>query len=41
MVDALVDKADEGRGRLRNMLGSRQQVTIQQYPNAETPPYSN
>lgn len=38
MVDALVAKAEEGRGRLRKMLGSRQQIMIQQYPNEETPP---
>ena len=37
MVDALVAKAEEGRGRLRKMLGSRQQIMIQQYPNGETP----
>ncbi len=37
MVDALVAKAEEGRGRLRKMLGSRQQTVIQQYPNEETP----
>ncbi len=36
MVDALVAKAEEGRGRLRKMLGSRQQIMIQQYPNEET-----
>lgn len=37
MVDALVAKAEEGRGRLRKVLGSRQQIMIQQYPNEETP----
>ena len=37
MVDALVAKAEEGRGRLRKVLGSRQQTMIQQYPNEETP----
>ena len=37
MVDALVAKAEEGRGRLRKVLGSRQQTVIQQYPNGETP----
>jgi hypothetical protein len=37
MVDALVAKAEEGRGRLRKVLGSRQQIMIQQYPNGETP----
>ena len=37
MVDALVAKAEEGRGRLRKVLGSRQQTLIQQYPNEETP----
>ena len=37
MVDALVAKAEEGRGRLRKVLGNRQQVMIQQYPNEETP----
>jgi hypothetical protein len=29
MVDALVAKADEGRGRLRKLLGSCQQTMIQ------------
>ena len=38
MVNALVAKAEEGRGRQRNRLGNRQQVMIQSYPNAETPP---
>ena len=33
MVDALVAKAEEGRGRLRKVLGSRQQTVIQQCPN--------
>ena len=37
MVDALVAKAEEGRGRLRKVLGSRQQIMIQQCPNEETP----
>lgn len=37
MVDALVAKAEEGRGRLRKMLGSCQQAMIQQIPNEETP----
>ena len=37
MVDALVAKADEGRGRLRKVLGSRQQTVIQRCPNGETP----
>ena len=37
MVDALVAKAEEGRGRLRKVLGRRQQLMIQQYPNGETP----
>lgn len=37
MVDALVAKAEEGRGRLRKALGSRQQTMIQRYPNEETP----
>ena len=32
-MDALVAKADEGRGRLRKMLRSCQQAVIQQYPN--------
>lgn len=36
-MDALVAKAEEGRGRLRKMLGSCQQVLIQQNPNEETP----
>ena len=29
MVDALVAKAEEGRGRLRKVLGSCQQTVIQ------------
>ncbi len=37
MVDALVAKAEEGRGRLRKMLGSCQQTMIQRCPNGETP----
>ena len=37
LVDALVAKAEEGRGRLRKVLGSCQQTMIQQYPNEETP----
>jgi len=37
MADALVAKAEEGRGRLRKLLGSRQQTLIQRYPNGETP----
>lgn len=37
MVDALVAKADEGRGRLRKALGSCQQTMIQRCPNEETP----
>ena len=36
MVDALVAKAEEGRGRLRKTLGSCQQVLIQWNPNEET-----
>lgn len=36
MVDALVAKAEEGRGRLRKVLGSRQQTLIQRCPNRET-----
>ena len=36
MVDALVAKAEEGRGRLRKLLGNRQQVMIQQCPNGVT-----
>ncbi len=36
MVDALVAKAEEGRGRLRKVLGSRQQTVIQRCPNGET-----
>ena len=38
MVDALVAKADEGRGRLRKLLGSCQQTVIQRCPNEETLP---
>ena len=37
MVDALVAKAEEGRGRLRKMLGSCQQTMIQRCPNEITP----
>ena len=37
MVDALVAKAEEGRGRLRKVLGSCQQTMIQRCPNGETP----
>ena len=37
MVDALVAKAEEGRGRLRKVLGSRQQAVIQQCPNGVIP----
>ena len=36
MVDALVAKAEEGRGRLRKSLGSRQQTMIQRCPNGVT-----
>ena len=36
MADALVAKAEEGRGRLRKVLGSRQQTLIQRCPNRET-----
>ncbi len=37
MVDALVAKADEGRGRRRNVWGSCLQAVIPQCPNEETP----
>ena len=37
MVDALVAKAEEGRGRLRKVLGSRQQTVIQRCPNGVIP----
>ena len=33
MVDALVAKAEEGRGRLRKCSGSRQQAMIRTCPN--------
>ena len=33
MVDALVAKAEEGRGRLRKVLVSRQQTVTQRCPN--------
>jgi hypothetical protein len=36
MVDALVPNADEGRGSLRKVSGSREQALIREYPNGET-----
>ena len=41
MVDALVAKADEGRGRLRKASGSRQQAMIRRCPNGATHPDEN
>jgi hypothetical protein len=35
-VDALAPRADEGRGRLRNASGSREQTVIRRCPNGET-----
>ena len=35
-VDALAPRADEGRGRLRNAPGSREQTLIRRCPNGET-----
>ena len=39
-VDALASRADEGRGRLRQAAGSRQQALIRGYPNGATHPES-
>jgi hypothetical protein len=36
MVDALVQRGDEGRGELRKASGSRKQALIRGYPNGET-----
>jgi hypothetical protein len=36
MVDALVPNADEGRGSLRKVSGSREQALIRECPNGET-----
>jgi hypothetical protein len=36
MVDALVQRGDEGRGELRNASGSCKQALIRGYPNGET-----
>ena len=36
LVDALVPRGDEGRGRLRKATGSCQQALIRGYPNGET-----
>ncbi len=36
-VDALAPGGDEGRGTLRKVLGNREQVLIQEYPNGATP----
>jgi hypothetical protein len=36
MVDALAPNADEGRGTLRKVSGSRVQALIREYPNGET-----
>ncbi len=36
-MDALAPGGDEGRGTLRKVLGNREQVLIQEYPNGATP----
>lgn len=36
MVDALTVRGDEGRTRLRKVLGSCQEALIQEYPNGAT-----
>ena len=35
-VDALAPSAEEGRGSLRKVSGSREQALIREYPNGET-----
>jgi hypothetical protein len=35
-VDALAPSAEEGRGSLRKVSGSREQASIREYPNGET-----
>jgi hypothetical protein len=35
-VDALAPRADEGRGKLRKVMGSRKQALIHEYPNGGT-----
>ena len=36
MADALALEADEGRGKLRYVLGSCKQALIQEFPNVGT-----
>ena len=36
MVDALADRGDEGRARLRKATGSCQEALIRGFPNGET-----
>ena len=36
MVDTLADGGEEGRARLRKVLGSCQEALIQKYPNGAT-----
>ncbi len=38
IVDALAMIGEEGRGRLRKVLGSCQRTVIQEYPNEGTHP---
>ena len=35
-VDALAPRAEEGRGKLRKVMGSRKQALIHESPNGET-----
>ena len=35
-MDALIDGGEEGRARLRKVLGSCQEALIQKYPNGAT-----
>ena len=35
-MDALALSAEEGRGTLRKVSGSREQASIREYPNGET-----
>ena len=38
LADALAPRGDEGRGTLREAMGSREQALIHGYPNGETRP---
>ena len=35
-MDALAPRAEEGRGKLRKVMGSRKQALIHEYPNGGT-----